>query len=195
MRFGRIGGLLILASCGLLLGSGALALAGNSVSVGGDGAGGVAATLAVVLFALGAASLAVAGPATGLGRLGRVGLAIAAVGVVAVVSTAHVGASSMLVVVYLLGGALNALGVLLAAVSLLATPGRPRAVGLTFLVGLALVAVAAVVSSIVLQPGQPAVDAVRLLATGLGVAGAIVLIVGLGRLGWLGFAGTAETVA
>jgi len=102
MRLSRLGGLLILGSCGLLVVAVVAALFGGSVSVRGSEPGGWALTAAMMLLGVGSGLLALGGFGAQRARVARVGLGLVAVGLLSTLATSNVSVSSMLVVAKLL---------------------------------------------------------------------------------------------
>jgi hypothetical protein len=185
MQFSRLGGLLILGSCGLLVVAVVAALLGGSVSVGGAEPGGWALTAAMVLLGVGSGLLAVSGFGSQRARVTRVGLGLVAGGLLTTLATSNVSVSSLLVIVYLLGGVVFALGILVTAIGMLRTPGGPRRTGLIFIGGLALAAAAGGIASWLRSPDGSAWFAAQLVAGALALVAAAALIVGIAGVGVL----------
>jgi hypothetical protein len=185
MRLSRLGGLLILGSCALLAMTVVAALLGGSVSVRGAEPGGWALTAAMVLLSVGAALIALGGFEAHRARVARVGLGLVAGGLLSTLATSNVSVSSMLVLVYLLGGAVFALGILVTAIGMVGTPGHPRRTGLTFIGGLALAAAAGGTANLLRSPDGSAVFGGLAIAAVLAVVAAVALIAGIGGLGLL----------
>jgi hypothetical protein len=141
MQLGRLGGLLILGSSGFFAAAIALGLTGESISVGGTGPGGIVVSIGFVLFAAGAALMGIGGSRVLRSQAARVGLIIAATGLVAELATARVSVSSMLVLVFLIGGAVFGIGCVITVLGLLRSAGPQRAAALTILGGLLVAAV------------------------------------------------------
>ncbi|HEY5433629.1 MAG TPA: hypothetical protein VIK13_00225 [Candidatus Limnocylindrales bacterium] len=138
MRYGRIGGGLVVGGWGLLVAGMALSWVAGSV-VGGAT---MSASLAVV--GCGAALLAIKGPAPLRGRAVRVGLGIMAAGLLGVAGSSIAAArltydplEDMPTVVLLLGGGLLLfVGMLVTQLSLIRAGGLARRLGALFFAGL-----------------------------------------------------------
>jgi len=185
MRLSRLGGLLILGSCGLLVVAVVAALFGGSVSVRGSEPGGWALTAAMMLLGVGSGLLALGGFGAQRARVARVGLGLVAVGLLSTLATSNVSVSSMLVVVYLLGGVVFALGILVTAIGMVGTPGGPRRTGLIFIGGLALAAAAGGAANVLRSPDGSAWFAAQVVAAILALVAAGALIAGIGGVGLL----------
>jgi hypothetical protein len=186
METGRVGGWLTLFGCTLLLVAGVVAASGGAVSVGGDGLGGTVVTAAFALLAVGAGLLAASATPSLRSRSTRVGLALVSGGMIATVATSHVSVSSMLVVVYLVGGLVSMIGLVVMALGLLGSSGAARWIAITFLGGLALAIAALWLSNAAVSPDGPPSTAVQMIAAVLAVVGAAAMtgaVAGLGVLG------------
>jgi hypothetical protein len=182
VRNGFIGGLLVIGSSILLGISAAIGATGGSVSVQGAGAGGLTVTAALILLGLGAAVLSVGGPAPLNGRLVRLGLGLIAIGLLATLTTATQPSESVLIYVFLAGGAVSAIGVLITALALLASPGRPRIAGSLFAGGLLVAMVGGALNNSV-GPTMTAPFA---------VVGGGLMLVALASIGLLGMLGDGQ---
>jgi hypothetical protein len=188
MRFGRLGGWLI-------LGGGALVAIAIWMYLDGQGLGsgtatGLPITAALALFALGAIVLCAFGPEPFDGRLVRLGLGMLAVGQLSLLAQEILFATStsdvmpnlgIIGLLYLAAGAAGGLGLLPAGVALAMTPGRARVVGALLLAGLVLL-VAAWVAAAYLRlalPGHTILWAVVLAILGNLAVG--LLAIGGGR--------------
>jgi hypothetical protein len=161
------------------------ALLGGSVSVRGAEPGGWALTAAMVTLSVGSGLLALGGFEARRARVARLGLLLVAGGLLSTLATANVSVSSMLVIVYLLGGAVFALGILVTAIGMIGAPGRPRRTGLTFVGGLALAAVAGGIASWLRSPDGSAVFVAQAIAAALALVAAGALIAGIAGVGLL----------
>jgi len=185
MRLSRLGGLLILGSSVVLVAAVVAAVFGGSVSVRGSEPGGWALTAAVVLLSVGSWLVAIGGFGAGPARVARIGLGLMGGGLLSVLATSDVSVSSMLVVVYLLGGLVFAFGTLVAAVGLIGMPGRPRRTGWTFVGGLSFALIAAGMASWLRSPDGSAWFAVPQVAGALALVGAVALVAGIAGVGLL----------
>jgi len=181
VRNGFIGGLLVIGSSILLAISAAIGASGGSVSVQGAGAGGLTVTAALLLLGLGAAVLSVGGPAPLNGRLVRLGLGLIAIGLLATLTTATQPSDSVLIYAFLAGGAVSGIGALIAALALLASPGRPRIAGSLFAGGL-LVAMAG---------GALNNSVGATVAAPIALVGGVLMLLGLASIGLLGLLGVS----
>lgn len=145
IRLGRIGGLLIVGGGALFAVAVANYLNGGGVGFGRGDASALVVDLSLVLFAGGAALLAVAGPRPLLhGRVARVGLATLAVGQISLLALSMAAASFTVEGLERLGPPIFGtalLGSLLTGLGLVTRHGPARAVGSLFLAGVALTAV------------------------------------------------------
>ena len=191
MRYGRIGGGLVVGGWGLLVAGMALLWVAGSV-VGGAT---MSASLAVV--GCGAALLAIKGPAPLRGRAMRVGLGIMAAGLLGVTGSSIAAArltydplEDMPTVVLLLGGGLLLfVGMLVTQLSLIRAGGLARRLGALFFVGL---------GGIYLMQGLAALspDSVplRLVAGALALVGGAAFLVGCAGPGLLACRGDQAMV-
>ena len=179
MRAGFIGGLLIIGACLLVVVTAAIAAAGGQVSVQGAGPGSFTLTTALALLAVGAFLLGVGGSRQLNGRFARFGLILSGIGLTATLSTANVSVSSMLVLVFLIGGLVAWIGVIVTAIAVLATPGRPRQAGLIFVAGLLIAAAAGGLNNVV---GSAIAGPIALVGGGA-------VLLGIGAIGMLGVRG------
>lgn len=186
MRLGAIGGLLVVAACALGLVAEVIALGGGSVGVRSTSPGGISLTLALILLAGGAAILGLSGPEPLDGRVLRIGMVLVALGIPAVIATTDVSASSMLVVVYLLGGVIAFFGAVAICLALLHSTGEPRRVVLMFLAGLVIAAVAGGIANAATSDVAPLSQIARVLPTPLALVGSLVMLAAVARLGFLG---------
>jgi hypothetical protein len=189
MRIGTAGGLLIIAASVMFAAAALIALTGGSVYVGWESPGAVAVTIAVILLAAGAGLVALAGPERLGGRLVRGGLALVAVGLISTIATSKVGASSMLVLVYLGGGLLSLIGVAVASIGLARSRGGRRAGG-TLLAGLILFAAAGAIANAMSAArlsgaGSDGPGPIGMLGVALAVFGCATMAFGLASIGWL----------
>jgi hypothetical protein len=179
MRTGFIGGLLVIGACLLIVVTAAIAAGGGQVSVQGAGPGSLTLTVAMAMLAVGALLVGVGGARPLNGRFGRLGLVLSGIGLTATLSTANVSASSLLVVVFLLGGLVAWIGVIMTALAVLATPGRPRQAGLTFVAGLLIAMAAGALNNVV---GAT-------IAGPIALVGGSVVLLGIAAIGLLGVTG------
>jgi hypothetical protein len=186
MRPGAIGGLLVVAACVLGLVAEAIAVAGGSVGVRSSSPGGMVLTLALTLLAGGAAVLGLSGPPPLDGRLLRVGLVMVGLGILMVMATSDVPASSLLVVVYLLGGVIAFFGAVSISLALLRSTGEPRRVALIFLAGLAIAGLGGAIANGATSDVAPLVRLADILPTPLAVAGSWLMLAAVALLGLLG---------
>lgn len=185
MRLSRLGGLLILGSCVLLALTVVAALFGGSVSVRGAEPGGWALTAAMVLLGVGSGLIALGGFEARRARIARLGLILVAGGLLTTLATSNASVSSMLVIVYLLGGAVFALGILVTAIGMIGAPGGPRRTGLVFIGGLALAAAAGGIANYLRSPDGSAWFAAQAVAAVLALVAAGALIFGIAGIGLL----------
>ena len=189
MSLSRIGGALVTAATALLAVTLVVGLNGGSISVGGEGPGGITLTVALALLGAGLLVLAIVGPSPFGGRLVRTGFAVVAVGGAAELVSAKATADSALVYVLLLGGLAVLVGVVISGIGLLRTPGRPRWVGLMFVAGVALALVAGAVAN---DPGVAfSTDAAGLRAA-MGIAAVVaacLMLAALAGIGLVAFTG------
>lgn len=189
MRIGTAGGLLIIASSVMFAVAALVALTGGSVYVGWDSPGAVAVTVAVSLLAVGAGLVALAGPSRLRGRAVRGGLAIVAVGLISMIATSKVSASSMLVLVHVGGGLLSLVGVAVSSIGLAGSRGGRRAGGI-LLLGLILFAAAGAVANAISAArlsggGTEGPGLLGILGVALAVVGCATMAFGLASIGWL----------
>ena len=190
MRPGMLAGLLILLSCALLLVAVAIALAGGSVSAGRRDTGGLVLTAALGLLAAGAIVLAVSGPRPFDGRGVRIGFTLLGTGIIAVLATADVTLSSMLVVVYLLGGFLTFIGAAVIALALLRAGGRPRQIVVLFLIGLLIAAAGGATFNASVDSSLSSV--LEILALGLALVAGLVMLAAVASIGVLAIRASGE---
>ena len=138
MRFGRIGGMLVVGGCVLFMVAGAIAAGGGAIGLGLDNGGGLVLTVALALLGSGAAVLSVAGPTPLHGGLIRIGLGTLAVGLVSTLAASGSPLDSPVAYLFIVGMTAAVLGSLVTVLSLVRTPGPSRAVGLLFPVGILL---------------------------------------------------------
>lgn len=130
MRYGRIGGMLV-------MGGVVLFVVGYALMIVGAAAGNLVTGTAIALIGSGAAILCVTGPTPLHGRVIRVGLGALAVGLASLLASSIVASTLTYdplengpFVILGIGGFLGiAFGSLITVASLLRAPGRPRAVG------------------------------------------------------------------
>jgi hypothetical protein len=195
MSSSRIGGILIVISAALFALTLAIAAWGGSVSVRGEGPGSVTATAALILLGAGLLILAIAGRPPLDGRTLRFGFGLVVIGGAAELLTADVPVESLLVIVFLLGGMVALIGIVVSGIGLLVTPGAARRVGLGFVAGIALVALAGWVSN---DPGiafSPQTESLRVALNLVAIVAAAILIVSLAAVGILAIRSVAEPVA
>jgi hypothetical protein len=184
MRTGYIGGLLVIGACLLIVVTAAIGAAGGQVSVQGAGPGSLTLTAALAMLAVGALLIGVGGSRPLNGRFARLGLVLSGIGLTATLSTASASASSMLVFVFLIGGLVAWIGVIITGLAVLATPGAPRRAGLTFGAGLLIAAAAGALNNVV----GPT------MAGPIALVGGAVVLAGIASIGLLGVrAGRAQT--
>jgi hypothetical protein len=185
VRSGFIGGLLVIASCLLIVVTAAIAAAGGSVSVQGSGLGSLTLTVAVAMLAVGGFLIGIAGSRPLNGRTARLGLVLSGIGLTATLATAKASASSLLIFVFLIGGLLAWIGVIMTALAVLATPGRPRQAGLLFVAGLLIAMAAAGLNNLV---GATIAGPIALVGGGT-------ILLGIGAIGLLGVRGGQASAA
>jgi hypothetical protein len=185
MRTGFIGGLLVIGGCLLIVVTAAIAAGGGQVSVQGAGPGSLTLTVAMVMLAVGALLVGVGGSRPLNGRFARLGLVLSGIGLTATLATAKASASSLLIFVFLIGGLLAWIGVIMTAIAVLATPGRPRQAGLLFVAGLLIAMAAAALNNIV---GPTIAGPIALVA-------AAAILLGIGAIGLLGVRGGQASAA
>ena len=186
MRAGAVGGLLVVAACGLGLITEAVALAGGDVAVRGSSFGGVVVTVALILLAGGASILGLSGPRPLAGRLVRVGLVGFGLGIATVIATTDVPSSSMLVVVYLVGGLIAGIGAVCIALALLRSTGEPRRITIVFLAGLLLAAVGGGIANGATSDNALFSRLAEILPTPIVLVGSWVMLAAVARFGLLG---------
>lgn len=183
MNGARVGGWLTLSASGLFLLAGAVAATGGAVSAGGDGFGGRVVTAALLLLAGGAGVLAAAAP-PGLSRLStRIGLALVAGGLAVTLATSNVSPSSMLVFVFLAGGAVSLLGLVVTALSLASSSGVARLIAMTFLAGVVLAIGAGIAANAAVGPDGPLSSVLQLVAGALATLGGVAMVGALAGVG------------
>jgi len=186
MRTGFIGGLLIIGACLLIVVTAVIGASGGQVSVQGAGPGSLTLTVALAMLAVGALLIGVGGARPLNGRFARLGLVLSGLGLTATLSTANVSVSSMLVFVFLIGGLVAWIGVIITGLAVLATPGRPRRAGLIFVAGLLIAVAAGALNNVV---GAA-------IAGPIALVGGSVVLLGIGAIGLLGVrGGQADAVA
>jgi hypothetical protein len=181
MRFGRIGGMLIVGGVALFVFGYALLIVGAVV-------GNLVTGCAMALIGSGAAILCATGPAPLHGRVIRAGLGVLAVGLGSLLASSIVASTltydpleSWPVVVLGFGGFLAlALGSLIAEASLLRAKGHARAVGLVLVAGPLFALLAGIISANVAS--DPLVSAVTGGLVILGAAGFFLGCAGIGML-------------
>ncbi len=183
MRIASIGGLLVTVSSVLFLAAVLVGVSGGSVSVAGAGPGGLLVTVGLAMLAGGATILCVTGPGALRGRVPRVGLGLIGIGIAANLATSNVSASSMLVLVFLVGGMVAGLGAVITMLGLLETNGRPRRIALTFLGGLVLAGAAGALINVGVDGSGVLTSIARVLTTGLALAGGVAMAVALAGVG------------
>jgi hypothetical protein len=181
MRIGLIGGILVIGACLLVVVTGLIAASGGPVSIAGEGPGSLTLTVALAMLAVGALLIGVGGSRP-LNRFARLGLVLSGIGLTATLSTANVSVSSMLVFVFLIGGLVAWIGVIMTGLAVLATPGRPRQAGLIFVAGVLIASVAGALNNVV----GP------VIAGPIAVVGGAVILAGIGAIGLLGVRGGQE---
>ena len=182
MRTGFIGGLLVIGACLLIVVTAAIGAAGGQVSVQGAGPGSFTLTAALAMLAVGAFLLGIGG-APPLNRFARFGLVLSGIGLTATLSTASVSVSSMLVFVFLIGGLVAWIGVVITGLAALATPGEPRRAGLIFVAGVLIAAAAGALNNVV---GAT-------IAGPIALVGGAAVLAGIASIGLLGVrAGQAQ---
>ena len=186
MRTGFIGGLLIIGACLLIVVTAVIGASGGEVSVQGAGPGSLTLTVALAMLAVGALLIGVGGARPLNGRFARLGLVLSGLGLTATLSTPNVSVSSMLVFVFLIGGLVAWIGVIITGLAVLATPGRPRRAGLIFVAGLLIAMAAGALNNVV---GAT-------IAGPIALVGGSVVLLGIGAIGLLGVrGGQADAVA
>lgn len=186
MRPGSIGGGLIVASCVALLATGAIGASGGSVSVAQRDPGGIAATVALGLLAVGTLTLGSAG-IPGLDRwTTRIGLAMLGLGVAALLATAGATTDDGLIFLYLTAGLTAWIGVILTVIGLLRTRGRPRLVAIAFLVGLIVLAAAGAIRNSLIEGGSQLEAVVEILTLAMALAGSVLILAAIAGIGLLG---------
>lgn len=183
MRIASIGGLLVTLASVLFLAAVLVGVSGGSVSVAGAGPGGLLVTVGLAMLAGGATMLCVTGPGALRGRVPRVGLGLIGIGIAANLATSNVSASSMLVLVFLVGGMVAGLGAVITMLGLLETNGRPRRIALTFLGGLVLAGAAGALINVGVDGSGVLTSIARVLTTGLALAGGVAMAVALAGVG------------
>lgn len=185
MRFGRIGGMLI-------MGGVVLFVLGYALMIVGAAVGSPLTGVATALIGSGAATLCAAGPRPLRGRVTRIGLGTLAVGLASLLGSSIVAAmltfdplESLPFGVLLIGGFLAmALGSLVTALSLVRAPGPSRVVGSLLLAGPLLFLLAGTIG-----PHVGDVPFLSVIAEALVILGAIGFVLGGTGLGLLAFKG------
>lgn len=188
---GRIGGLMVAGSSGLLLVTGAIAATGHSVGVGTRDAGGLVLAAAVGLGALGAGALGLGGPDPLRGRWLRISLVTLTMGLIALTGSAAIAAtmtydpleSAPVVLLTLFGGWASFISGISTVAILLRSGGRSRSVGALFIGGLTLAVVGGVFATEVFPAATTEAAAPRELATLLEVGGLGVMLAAWAGLG------------
>lgn len=140
MRFGWIGGTLVVGGCALFMIAAAIAVGGGSVGLGIRDVGGLVLAASLALVACGAAVLGVAGPRPLRGRVVRVGLGALAVALVSYLAASIMAEESLPMFVLFIGGPLATfLGSMVTGLSLVRVPGLSRVAGSLVLAGLLLI--------------------------------------------------------
>jgi hypothetical protein len=177
MRFGRLGGWLIVGGGALVAVAIVMYVAGDGLGFGSADASGILIDAALALFGLGALALCAVGPAPLHGRLIRAGLGILAIGqlgllavsILAAVSTSAPLANQGIVGLFDLASlAAAGLGALLTGLALVRTQDRSRAVGGILVAGMLLLAASAIATDILRQalPGHTVLWALVLVILG-----------------------------
>jgi hypothetical protein len=192
MRIGTVGGALVVSGSLLLGLSGVIATAGGSVSVAGSSLGGAVVTAALALLAAGAALLGLTGEGGLRSRSVRAGLGLMAVGIASTLATSGVSASSMLVVVFLLGGMVALVGGVVTSLALLREAGRPRHVALTFLAGLVLAGAAALLTNAAVASDATQASLLRAAAQILALGGGGAMVIAVAAIGLLGIRASTD---
>jgi hypothetical protein len=104
----------------------------------------------------------------------------------AVLTTSNVSASSMLVVVFLIGGATFGIGSVVTILGLLRSPGSQRAAALTILGGVLLGSIASLLPTFARSMPWEPLPPLAILSVVLGVAGGTIVIAGVVRIALLG---------
>ena len=190
MRFGPIGGLLVIAACLLLLATEAIAATGESVRVATTTPGGIVATSALILLAVGAAILGLSGGRPLDGGFVRGGLLLVAIGILTVIATSNVSASSLLVVVYLAGGLVNLIGAVTLGLALLRSSRRPRRLAYVFLAGLLLAAIGGGAANAASSDVALVAGFAKVVSPVLALIGSWVMLAAVTGLGFLGLRAT-----
>ena len=185
MSVGAVGGLLVVVASGLGLITEAVAFAGGNVAVRGSGLGGFVVTLALLLLASGAAILGLVGRRPLASRLVRLGLVGFGLGIATVIATTDVPSSSMLVVVYLVGGLIAGIGAVCIALALLRSTGEPRRITTMFLAGLLVAAIGGVIANGATSDNALLSRLAEILPTPIVLVASWVMLAAVARLGLL----------
>jgi hypothetical protein len=190
MRFGKLGGALVVGGWLLFLATGVIFAGGGSVSIGGATSGGLVLGAALGLIGVGAALLGIAGPRPLDNRAVRIGLGILAIGFLFSLSSSVIGAgleydpmeSWSVIILFLLGGAATLLGTIVTVIALLLVRGPSRVIGAFFPIGLGL----AILASLVAQATGAAApfDVIATLVAIVGGACFVAGGIGVGMLPW-----------
>jgi len=178
--------------CLVLLVSATFAASGGAVQPAGLTAGAMLSSAAVVLLSLGAVILGLAGSRPFDGIFVRLGLGLLGLGMAAVVAPTGASASSMLVVVYLLGGLVAAIGAILTEMALLRSSGRARQIAIGFLVGLLIALAAAGLVNVAAADLGGVAELAKIASPILGAIGGGVMLAAVAAIGALGLRAPAE---
>ena len=161
----------------------------------GSSLGGAVVTAALALLASGAALLGLTGEGRLRSRSVRAGLGLMAVGIASTLATSAVSASSLLVVVFLLGGLVALAGGVITSIALLREAGRPRHIALTFLAGLALAGAAGVLTNAAVVSDATRSGPLQAAAQVLALGGGGAIVIAVAAIGLLGIRASTDTRA
>jgi hypothetical protein len=195
MRFGRLGGWLIIGGGALVAVAIWMYLDGEGVGFGSADASGLLIAAALGLFGVGAVVLCAVGPEPLNGKFIRASLGVLAVGQLGLLAFSILAAAStsdqmanpgIIGLLYLAAGAAGGLGLLLTGLALTMTPGRARLVGALLLAGMVLLVAAGVAAAYLrlALPGHFLLGVLVLAIVGNVAVG--LLAVGRGRSGTIG---------
>ncbi len=190
MRFGRLGGMLVVGGCALFILTGAIFVFGGSVGMGGVTSGGLVLAAGLGLAGVGSALLGLTGPRPLDNRAVRFGLVTLGLGLVVYLASTVIGAgmeydpleSWPFIITFLVGGLATLVGTITTVVALLLVRGPSRVVGALFPIGIGLLVLASTVAHATVGGAL-----FETIGTLIAVAGGITVMasaIGLGLLPW-----------
>ena len=190
MRFGRLGGMLVVGGCALVILTGAIFVLGGSVGIGGATTGGLVLAAGLGLVGVGVELLGLAGPRPldngavrfGLGTLGIGLLFYLASNVISAGLDYDPLASWPFIITFLIGGLATLLGTVTTVIALLLVRGPSRVVGALVPIGIGLLVLASTVAHATVGGAL-----FEVIGTLIAVAGGITVmasVIGVGLLPW-----------